>query len=117
MILTLVAVYMPHSSYADHFIQAMYDQLEPIILEARKRNHVILIAGDWNAEAPSSTTPGLDGSVGRFANSQGNVRGEWLKQWAETSGFVLANSIFKKRWGHTWTHEQRGRKRQIDYLL
>ena len=36
--------------------------------------------------------------------------------WAQEQKLIIANTVFKKRWGLRWTHCQQGRKRQIDYF-
>ena len=116
--LTFAVVYMPHCGYKDESVDEMYSQLSSIVRDSRSRKRILIIAGDWNAEVESA---GLDyerkDSVGRYANDTGNNRGDWLKRWATSERLVVANTLFKKRWGLRWTHEQHGRRRQIDYIL
>ena len=116
--LTFAVVYMPHCGYKDESVHEMYSQLSSIVRDSRSRKRILIIAGDWNAEVESA---GLDYErkdfVGRYANATGNNRGDWLKRWATSERLVVANTLFKKRWGLRWTHEQHGRRRHIDYIL
>eukprot|EP00973_Karenia_brevis_P008082 1095156-Karenia_brevis.AAC.1 len=114
--LSLIVVYMPHRGYADAEVQRMYDHLSNFIGEARRAKRVVIIGGDWNAEAQSAMSSGDSGAVGEFANPFGNDRGDWLVRWATAERLILCNTLFKKRWGKIWTHRQGDRERQIDYL-
>ena len=76
----------------------------------------IIFGGDWNAEVVFARGE-VGGSVGRFSNRTGNLRGEWLAAWAQHQGLQIANSFFDKRWEMVWTHQQKGRRRVIDYFL
>jgi hypothetical protein len=91
----------------------MYSAISLQIKDARKRRRSIVLGGDFNAEVQASSTP----SVGPYTNTQGNTRGEWLANWACKEGLLIMNTRFRKRWGLVWTHCQKGRKRQIDYIL
>ena len=113
MRISLVVVYMPHCGYIDDDVQEIYDILEQLHEEARKRKRIFVVGGDWNAEVQSVR---YDTVVGGYANQMGNSRGEWLRRWATSEKLMLTNTFFKKRWGLLWTHSQNGRKRQIDYI-
>ena len=112
----IIIVYMPHMGYPDKTVEDMYEQLSILIKEGRREKRMLLFGGDWNAEVRSSLGNSRDNAVGHYANEKGNARGEWLKQWAQSMGLMLANTFFKKTWGKTWTHAQHGRERQIDYV-
>eukprot|EP00973_Karenia_brevis_P032998 4554803-Karenia_brevis.AAC.1 len=106
---------MPHCGYKDDEVQMVYDQLDVLLRDARARQRIFIVGGDWNAEVASSTD---HPSVGKFANELGNPRGDWMKTWATSQRLVLANTVFSKRWGRRWTHRSAatGRARQIDYV-
>lgn len=114
---SIIVAYMPHGGYADPDIEGMYKQISELIKRAKKARRFIIIAGDWNAEVQSAERDGKHNSVGAFANSEGNARGEWLTSWACHENLLITNTMFKKRWGHIWTHEQKGRTRQLDYIM
>ena len=75
----------------------------------------VLIAGDWNSEL-ESITGNINAAVGSYANEESNARGCWFQRWATLEKLVIANTLFKKRWGRRWSHTQKGRKRVIDYI-
>ena len=108
-----IVAYMPHGGYSDEEVEAMYSAISLQIKDARKRRRSIVLGGDFNAEVQASSTP----SVGPYTNTQGNTRGEWLANWACKEGLLIMNTRFRKRWGLVWTHCQKGRKLQIDYIL
>ena len=111
--ISLVVVYMPHCGYQDADIQVVYDKLEALHEEARKKKRIFIFGGDWNAEVRSAED---DPAVGKYSNAIGNARGDWLRRWATSEKLVLANTLFKKRWGRLWTHLQHNRARIIDYM-
>ena len=77
---------------------------------------MMIIAGDFNAEVQASQEDDFTHAVGRFANPCGNSRDDWMTRWATAEKFILCNTKFKKRWGKLWTHRQRDRQRQIDFI-
>ena len=113
---SIIAVYMPHGGYKDDVVEAVYMQLSVLFKEARELGRIIVLGGDLNAEVQSREC-GEASSVGQCANICGNERGEWLESWATREHMVVANTVFRKRWGKVWTHIQKSRKRQIDYRL
>ena len=110
---SFIVAYMPHCGYNDEAVEAIYDEISLQTKDARKRKRSIVLGGDWNAEVLASSSP----AVGPHSNSQGNARGEWLANWACKEGLLIMNTRFCKRWGLIWTHCQKGRRRQIDYIL
>eukprot|EP00973_Karenia_brevis_P030797 4248122-Karenia_brevis.AAC.1 len=71
---------MPHSGYADHFVQEVYDHLAAIVQIARKEKRLVVLAGDWNAELASVEKSGeRKQMIGQFGNHAGNLRGDWLR--------------------------------------
>eukprot|EP00973_Karenia_brevis_P092905 12414597-Karenia_brevis.AAC.1 len=72
--LRLVAVYFPHAGYPDQAVQDVYDELDSILREGATKRFMIAVAGDWNAEVPSSVDQGRFDPVGAYANPVGNER-------------------------------------------
>ena len=54
--------------------------------------------------------------VGGHGIGERNARGQRLADWAGCNNIVRANTLFRKRPEHLWTHEQDGRRRVIDYI-
>ena len=114
--LSIIVPYMPQTGYNDDAVEAIYTQISNLIKLAKRGGRIIIIGGDWNAEVETNWHHDIS-AVGRYANSRGNERAHWLASWATKEGFAIANTMFCKRWGSTWTHIQNGRKRQLDYCL
>eukprot|EP00973_Karenia_brevis_P016737 2293132-Karenia_brevis.AAC.1 len=66
---------MPHCGYADTDVEAVYQQLSDVIKLERKRGHLVIVGGDWNAEVASASDAAAQGSVGQYGNPVGNARG------------------------------------------
>eukprot|EP00973_Karenia_brevis_P077585 10781249-Karenia_brevis.AAC.1 len=106
--LSLLVVYMPHSGYQDDVVQDLYDQLSQEIRRARSRKRMLLIGGDWNAEVQSQhIDKPKHAASGAYANPKGNMRGDWFRRWATSENYIIANTLFRKRWAHRWTHQQK----------
>ena len=112
----IIIVHMPHMSYPGKTVDDLYEQITLQIKEGRREKRMVLFGGDWNAEAPLSFGNSRESAAGQYANEKGNARGEWLKQWWQSNGLILANTFFKKTWDKRWTVAQNGRQRQIDYF-
>eukprot|EP00973_Karenia_brevis_P068889 9578120-Karenia_brevis.AAC.1 len=79
----IIVAYMPHGGYGDSAVQDMYDQIAQLISVARSEKRLIVLAGDWNAEVASVVDDSAcKQAVGRYANLEGNLRGDWLRRWA-----------------------------------
>ena len=96
--MSIVVVYMPHRGYPDSDVDGVYNKLEIAIKEARRAGRLVLIGGDFNAEAKSSRSVSGSRAVGPYANREGNLRGEWLVAWVGYHEFCLANILLQKRW-------------------
>ena len=116
--ISIIVVHMPHCGYADEHVEELYEKLSSIVRNARSRKRLLLVAGDWNAEVESGSNDDHTHKemVGRYANHSGNYRGDMLKRWAMAERMVIANTLFKKRWGLRWTHVQHGRQQLLDYI-
>ena len=112
--LSLIVAYLPHGGYSDDAVEQIYDDISTQIGLARKDRRRIVLGGDWNAEVASATGNDI-GAAGRFTNPIRSARGDWLAAWAQQHDFKIANKFFDKRWDNTWTHQQNGRQRVIDY--
>ena len=113
--LSVFVVYMPHGGKSDICLEEVYSTISTLVKEARSAKRMTILGGDWNAEVESAAWES-HATVGAFANPKGNARGEWLHRWATSERLIIANTLFKKRWGCRWSHIQHGRKRTIEYL-
>ena len=73
--LRAIGVYFPHSGYKDEDVEAVYAQVEDLLLHCQTTKDLVAIAGDFNADIglhPESDTDERDGQ---------NLRGQRLLQW------------------------------------
>jgi hypothetical protein len=115
--LRIICIYMPHTGYADHYVEEMYYSMDAVIHEARARGHNILIAGDWNAEVGGGLPGDCEYCIGRHGQGVRNLRGSMLVSWCFGQSLCIANTFFRKQWRSYWTHCHDGRERAIDYFL
>ena len=114
----LITAYFPHSGYGDAHVQRMYDTISTIKREAKQRKRHVILTGDFNAQVGSRMEDESRTTVGRFGMETCNSRGEWLKSWAGSEHFVIANTHFRKRPEFITTYiGPNGNARQIDYIL
>ena len=115
--LRIMSAYMPHSGYPDSEAEGTYCRMDAAIREARINHKLLVIGGDWNAEVGRQKIGEESNvAVGKHGMGERNTRGQWFATWAMTSNLVVANTLFRKRFEHFWTHEQHERKRVIDYV-
>jgi exonuclease III len=114
--LRIISAYMPHGGYPDSEVEGVYVEIEKLIKTGRARKRLIIVGGDWNAEVGAQLCDEEAHVIGNHGVGKRNARGQWLAGWSGCNGVVLANTLFRKRWEHQWTHEQDGRRRVIDYI-
>ena len=74
--LAIIVVYMPLCGYLDPQVEAIYKKFDVAVKEARDGGRCVAIGSDCNAEANSNRCHTECEAVGRFANTEGNLRGE-----------------------------------------
>ena len=108
---------MPHGGYSDQDIEEMYSMIDGVLDDARKKQRIVILGGDWNAEAGQRQPGEQDMSIGIHGAGSRNARGEVFVKWAALKRLVIMNSMFRKRFENAWTHTQAGRHRILDYFL
>ena len=66
--MAFIVVYMPHCGYPDSNVEAIYNKLEIAIKEARRVGRLVLIGGDFNAQAKSSRLGSGNRAVGLYGH-------------------------------------------------
>ena len=107
--------YPTTSKYPDDDITDMYDQVEALVQNVPKRDH-LFIMGDFNCKVGGLHTNYPD-SIGKNTIGEANERGEMLAEFCARNNLVVTNTMFSKRKLHTWTSPDGNTKNQIDYIL
>jgi len=114
----IISAYFPHSGYSDTHVQELYDILNKVIRDARKKKMHILLGSDCNAQVGGYNEQDDSRSVGRYGLEPGNTRGQWLKSWAAVNNMVITNTHFKKLPHKVSTYLSPAKvEKQLDYIL
>ena len=113
----ILGVYIPDSSYDNVDVDEVYCNIQVQVRKARRRERKCIIAGDSNAHVRALREHDDNTIIGRHGWSARNPRGEWLVRWCSLHGFVIANTQFGAGAEQTWTYQNGGRLKQLDYIL
>ena len=113
--IVFIQCYFPTSTYPDEDITDMYDQIETIIKNVPRRDH-LFIMGDFNCKVGNLHVNYPD-AIGKHTVGQANERGELLAEFCTRNNLVITNTKFSKRKLHTWTSPDGKTKNQIDFIL
>lgn len=115
--LVLIQCYFPTSSHCDEEVEELYDQIQSIIDNVPKRDHLFLM-GDFNCKVGHlhSIYPS---SIGKHSLATGNARGELLGQFCVKNNLQITNTWFQKKDKalFTWTSPDGKTKNQIDFII
>ena len=103
-----IAVYMPHSGYAEQNVDFVYTQLEEIIYQSRQKNFQTILAGDFNADVGIQ----CDGEI-----FEANDRGIWLRQFCLVHSLDISNESSMASAPQRWTFKRLDCQKQLDYFL
>ena len=110
-----IKCYFPTSTYPDEDISDMYDQIETILKNIPRRDH-LFVMGDFNCKVGNLNIDYPD-AIGKHTIGQANERGELLAEFCTRNNLVVTNTRFAKRKLHTWTSPDGKTKNQIDFIL
>lgn len=97
-VIRLVSVYMPHAGYPIDDLRRLYEQLQFVLEDARRRGFTYMVGGDFNTQLGVGT------------------RGDLLEQMCLAYGLAVLNR--DSRIQESWTFESSmGIRRRIDFLL
>lgn len=108
---------MPDSSYADHDVEVVYEQLQDCLRSRPFQNWRYLVAGDLDAEVGAQgdlDDPAILGPGGLPAR---NEQGELLLQMCTRQGLVLGNTHFDTHSDKFRTLKNGALGKQLDYIL
>ena len=110
----IIQVYAPTSASDDDELEDFYHELHRV--EKEKSTYTIIM-GDFNAKLGRGRP--TEKYIGRYGLKERNERGERLAAMAETKGYFVGNSWFRKkperRW--TWISPNARTKNEIDFIL
>jgi endonuclease/exonuclease/phosphatase family metal-dependent hydrolase len=112
--LRLVQVHAPHSGRNEAEYDTFLDELSTV-LEARRATYTILM-GDFNA----STGPrdSNEQCIGNFGTGRRTNSGQKLVDFCDANGFVIGQTLFKKKINRRWTFINPLRQTyEIDYII
>ncbi len=110
-----VQCYMPTSDKEDEEVEKIYDEIQTLIKDIPKRDHVFIM-GDFNCKI-GGLHINYGNFIGKHTLGKYNERGERLAQFCARNDLKITNSFFQKRKLCTWTSPDGKTKNQIDYIL
>ena len=79
-------------------------------------NQEVIVGGDMNGHV-GQVANGFHEAHGNFGYDTRNTEGEIILEFAEAMGYVVTNTLFKKRQSHLVTYESGGNKTAVDTIL
>ena len=113
-IVKVVSCYAPQSGRSQIEKEEFWRQVEEVIMNTGI-NQEITIGGDMNDHV-GQVANGFHEVHGNFGYGSRNA-GERILEFAETMGYVVTNTLFKKRQSHLVTYESGGNKTAVDMIL
>ncbi len=110
-----IQCYMPTSDKEDEEVEKIYDEIQNLIKDIPKRDHVFIM-GDFNCKI-GGLHSNYGNIIGKHTLGKYNERGEMLAQFCARNDFKVTNSFFQKRKLYTWISPDGKTKNQIDYIL
>ena len=111
----LTAVYQPVSPN-DMEIDEYRKQLETAI-SYRKKDEMLLIGGDHNAQIGKQDNKGKERTLGKFGLRANSEAGDDVVEWAENKNLYIVDTYFRKINRGTWCHPRTGKWYELDYFL
>nr|XP_027214189.1 craniofacial development protein 2-like [Penaeus vannamei] len=93
--LVFIQCYFPTLSHPDEEILELYDNIQSIVNDIPKRDHLFFM-GDFNCKLGrlQNTFPS---AIGKHTPSIANTRGELLAQFCVKNNLVVTNTMFQKK--------------------
>ena len=87
---TVIQVYAPTSNAEEAEVEQFYEDLQDLLELTHKKDVLLFIIGDWNAEVGSQDTPGV---TGKFGLGIQNEAGQRLIEFCQKNALVIAMFI------------------------
>ena len=111
----LIVVYQPVSPN-DMEIDEYRKQLETAI-SCRKKDKILLIGGDHNAQMSKQDNTGKERTLGKFVLRANSKAGDEFVEWAENNNLYIVDTYFRKNNRGTWFHSRTSNWNELDYFL
>ena len=114
----MIQVYAPTSASTEEELEEFYETLRKEI-DSKKRQDILIIAGDFNAKVGRKRNKEENGTVGNAGLGERNERREIFVDFALANQLAIKNTMFQKhpRRLYSWTSPDGITKNQIDYIL
>ena len=84
---------MPHTGYADIDVDALYEELDSEIVNARAAGFCVIVAGDMNAQVVPQGEYDDPSLIGTNPTRILNKKSDHLLQWCTLPDLVIANTF------------------------
>ena len=113
-IVKVVSCYAPQAGRSQIEKEEFWRQVEGVIMNTNI-NQEVIVCGDMNGHV-DQVANGFHEAHGNFGYGTRNAEGERILEFAEAMGYVVTNTLFKKRQSHLVT-ESGGNKTAVDMIL
>ena len=111
----MVSCYAPQTGRSQTEKEEFWRQVEGVIMNT-DINQEVIVGGDMNGHV-GQVANGFHEAHGNFGYGTRNAEGERILEFAEAMGYVVTNTLFKKRQSHLVTYESGGNKTAVDMIL
>ena len=110
-----IAVYQPVSP--NEFEIDRYRKDLETAMKCRRRDEILLIGGDHNAQIGRHANKGKESTIGQWGLRNSTEAGTELVEWAQQNELVVVDSFFQKRSRGRWCHPKTGKWYELDFFL
>ena len=111
----LIAVYQPVSPNEEGIDD--YRKTLETAIACKKKEEMLLIGGDHNAQIGRQDNTGGEATIGKFGLPHCSTAGEEIVEWAQLNNLRIVDTFFQKKNRGTWCHPRTGKWYELDYLL
>ena len=111
----LIAVYQPVSPNDIEIDE--YRKQQETAIPCRKKDEMLLIGGDYNAQIGRQDNTGKERTLGKFGLRANSEAGDEVVEWAENNNLYIVDTYFRKNNRGTWCHPRTGNWYELDYFL
>ena len=112
-IVKVVSCYAPQTGRSQIKKEEFWRQVEGVIMNT-DINQEVIVGGDMNGHV-GQVANGFHEAHGNFGYDTRNAEGERILELAEAMGYIVTNTLFKKRQSHLVTYESGGNKTAVSH--
>ena len=114
-IVKVVSCYAPQTGRSQIEKDELWRQVEGVIMNT-DINQEVIIGGDMNGHV-GQVANGFHEAHGNIGYGTRNAEGDRILEFAEAMGYVVTNTLFKKRQSHLVTYESSGGNKTAVYMI